>query len=255
MPKISAVIITFNEELFIDKCLASLDGIADEIVVVDSFSTDSTEAICKKYNVRFIKHAFEGYRDQKNFAMQLATYKNILSLDADEALSEELRESIKAIKDRWDFDGYQFNRRGNYCGRWINHSEWYPDRQLRLFYSDHGKWGELNLHEKFIMSNGATIGRLKGDLLHWPFASLQDHREKMKRYSIIGAEEFHKAGRKANIFTPYIHYAWGFFRSYIFNRGFLDGKNGFVICSLYAKSTFNKYKKLRILNKSVERAK
>jgi hypothetical protein len=203
--------------------------------------------------VRFIKHAFEGFRDQKNYAMQLASYKNILSLDADEALSEELRESIKAIKDKWDYDGYQFNRRSNYCGDWIHHSEWYPDRQLRLFYSDHGKWGELNLHEKFMMSNGATIGRLQGDLLHWPFTSLQDHREKMKKYSIIGAEEFHKSGRKANFFTPYIHYIWGFFRSYIINRGILDGRNGFIICSLYAKSTFEKYKRLRYLNKSVER--
>jgi glycosyltransferase involved in cell wall biosynthesis len=98
MPKISAVIITFNEELFIDKCLASLEGIADEIVVVDSFSTDATEQICKKYNVRFVKHEFEGFRDQKNYALKLATHKNILSLDADEALSDKLRESIKASK-------------------------------------------------------------------------------------------------------------------------------------------------------------
>lgn len=247
MPKISAVIITYNEELFIDRCLASLDGIADEIVVVDSYSTDGTEEICRKHNVRFIKHEFEGYRDQKNFALKLATYKHILSLDADEALSDKLRESIIAIKDKWEFDGYRFNRRGNYCGTWINHSEWYPDRQLRMFYADHGKWGELNLHEKFLMSNGATIGKLNGDLLHWPFASHQDHIDKMNKYSIIGAEEFYKAGRKANFLTPYIHYVWGFFRSYIINRGFLDGRNGYLICSTYAKSSFKKYKKLRIL--------
>jgi glycosyltransferase involved in cell wall biosynthesis len=250
MPKISAVIITYNEELFIDKCLASLEGIADEIVVVDSFSTDRTEEICKKYHVRFIKHEFEGYRDQKNFALRQATHKSILSLDADEALSDELRKSILEIKDKWDYDGYRFNRRSNYCGKWIGHSEWYPDRQLRLFFADHGSWGELNLHEKFMMSNGATIGRLKGDLLHWPFSSRQDHVDKMKKYSVIGAQEFHKAGRKASIFTPYIHFAWGFFRSYIINRGFLDGHDGFLICSLYAKSSFNKYKMLRKLNKN-----
>ena len=253
MPKISAVIITYNEELFIDKCLASLKGVADEIVVVDSFSTDTTEEICKKHNVRFIKHAFEGFRDQKNFALQLASYKNILSLDADEALSAQLRESILAVKDKWEYDGYVFNRRSNYCGTWINHSEWYPDRQLRMFYTDHGKWGVLNLHEKFMMSNGATIGKMKGDLLHWPFSSLQDHLNKMKKYSAIGAQEFYKAGKKANIFTPYIHYFWGFFRSYIIHHGILDGRNGFLICSLYAKSTFNKYKKLRELNKSSKR--
>ena len=248
MPKISAVIITYNEELFIGKCLSSLDGIADEIVVVDSFSTDSTEEVCKKYNVRFIKHVFEGFRDQKNYALKLATYKNILSLDADEALSDRLRESIIAIKDKWDYDGYLFNRRSNYCGKWISHSEWYPDKQLRLFYADHGKWGELNLHEKFLMSNGSTIGRLEGDLLHWPFATLQDHIDKMNNYALIGAEEFHKAGRKAGPLTPYIHYFWGFFRSYIFKLGFLDGRDGYLICSIYAKSSFNKYKMLRILN-------
>lgn len=250
MPKISAVIITYNEEKFIEKCLASLDGIADEIVVVDSFSTDGTEDLCRKYNTKFIKHPFQGYRDQKNYALQHASYKNILSLDADEALSERLRESILSVKDKWEYDAYLFNRRSNYCGKWIKYSEWYPDRQLRLFYLDHGKWGELNLHEKFIMSNGASVGKLKGDLLHWPFTTHEDHVEKMDRYSQIGAEEFYKAGIKANIFTPYIHCAWGFIRSYIIKGGFLDGSNGYTICSLYAKSALNKYKKLRQLKKT-----
>jgi glycosyltransferase involved in cell wall biosynthesis len=250
MPKISAVIITYNEERFIEKCLASLEGIADEIVVVDSFSTDGTEEICKKFNVKFIKHPFEGFRDQKNYALQQATYKNILSLDADEALSDTLRESILSIKDKWEYDAYRVNRRNNYCGTWIRFSEWYPDKQLRLFYTDHGKWGELNLHEKFMMSNGATIGKLKGDLLHWPFLTHEDHIDKMDRYSQIGADEFHKAGKKASFFTPYIHFLWGFFRSYIVRGGFLDGRNGYLICSLYAKSTFYKYKKLRKLNKN-----
>lgn len=248
MPKISAVIITYNEEQFIEKCLASLDGVADEIVVVDSFSTDGTEEICKKYNVKFIKHPFEGFRDQKNYALQQATHKNILSLDADEALSDRLRESILAIKDKWNFDAYRVNRRNNYCGTWIKHSEWYPDRQLRLFYTDHGSWGELNLHEKFMMSNGATIGKLEGDLLHWPFTSLEDHTDKMDRYAEIGAEEFHKVGKKAYFFTPYVHFIWGFIRSYIINGGILDGRNGYLICSLYAKSALKKYKILRQLN-------
>lgn len=250
MPKISAVIITYNEEEFIDKCLASIEGIADEIIVVDSFSTDGTEDVCKKYNARFVKHKFDGFRDQKNYALKLASYNNILSLDADEALSDRLKESILAIKDNWKYDGYLFNRRSNYCGKWIRFSEWYPDRQLRLFYSDHGRWGELNLHEKFIMSNGAKVGKLRGDLLHWPFISLQDHLDKMRKYSVIGAEEFHKAGKKANVFTPYIHLVWGFIRSYIIKGGMFDGHNGFLICSLYAKSTFSKYKRLRYLNKN-----
>jgi glycosyltransferase involved in cell wall biosynthesis len=245
MPKISAVIITFNEELFIEKCLASLEGIADEIIVVDSFSTDATEEVCKKFNVKFVKHAFEGFRDQKNYALSLATHRTILSLDADEALSDELRQSILEVKGNWKYEGYLFNRRNNYCGTWIRFSEWYPDRQLRLFHSDQGHWGELNLHEKFIVGHGAKVGRLKGDLLHWPFTSYQDHSDKMKKYAKIGAEEFYKAGKKANFFTPYIHLIWGFFRSYIVKGGFMDGHNGWLICSLYAKASFSKYKQLR----------
>jgi glycosyltransferase involved in cell wall biosynthesis len=249
MSNISAVIITYNEELFIGRCLVSLDGVADEIIVVDSYSSDSTENICKKFNVRFIQHPFEGYRDQKNFAVSKASYKRILSLDADEALSDELRESIIAVKNNWEYDGYVFNRRNNYCGKWIRFSEWYPDRQLRLFSSDKGRWGELNLHERFILNNGCRTKRLKGDLLHWPFVSHEDHVEKMEKYSEIGAREYHRTGRKSGILTPYIHMLWGFIRTYIIKGGFLDGANGFRICSIYSMSSFRKYKKLRNLNK------
>lgn len=250
MPKISAIIITYNEESCIGRCLDSIKDIADEIIVVDSYSTDRTEEICKKYNVRFISHEFEGYRDQKNFALKQATYPNILSLDADEALSDKLRESIIAIKDqdKWDYDGYKLNRRNYYCGTWIRFSEWYPDRQLRLFFSDHGEFGKLNLHEKFILSNGSRIGRLEGDLLHWAFMTKEEHTEKMAKYAVIGAKEFHKAGRKASIITPFIHSGWGFFRTYFLRGGFLDGANGLRICSTYAGTVFKKYKMLRSLN-------
>jgi glycosyltransferase involved in cell wall biosynthesis len=249
MSKISAVIITYNEESFIERCLSSLDGVADEIIVVDSYSSDSTEDICKKFNTKFISHHFEGYRDQKNFAITQASFNKILSLDADEALSNELKSSILAVKDKWEYDGYVFNRRNNYCGHWIRFSEWYPDKQLRLFYADKGTWGDLNLHEKFIMNKGCRVKRLKGDLLHWPFVSRQDHLEKMDKYAEIGAVEFYKAGKKSGPFTPYIHLIWGFIRSYILKGGILDGRNGYNICSVYAKSTFKKYKRLRELIK------
>lgn len=249
MPKISAVIITYNEETFIEKCLSSLEGIADEIIVVDSYSTDHTEEICKRFNVKFIKHHFEGFRDQKNYALQFASYKYILALDADEALSEELRESILKAKKNWNFDGYKMNRRNFYCGKWIRFSEWYPDKQLRLFYLDHGSWGELNVHEKFLMSDGAKTGKLKGDLLHWAFTSSQDHIDKMTKYSELGAKEYHRVGKKANILTPIIHSGWGFLRTYIIKGGILDGRDGLIICSLYAKSAYRKYRLLRKLNK------
>jgi glycosyltransferase involved in cell wall biosynthesis len=251
MQLISAVIITYNEERFIGNCLKSLKGIADEIIVVDSYSSDSTEEICRKAgNVRFIQHPFEGFRDQKNYAVSFANHRIILSLDADEALSEELRKSILEVKENWSLDAYRFNRQNHYCGKPIRHCDWYPDRQLRLFDKEKARWGELNLHERVVVDEGGTTGQLKGDLLHWSFSSVQQHKDKLKRYTMIGAEEYHKAGRKAGLMTPYIHLIWGFFRTYLLKGGFLDGRYGFIICSVYAQSAFNKYQLLRQLNKT-----
>ena len=247
MPKISAVIITMNEEVLIERCLRSLDGIADEIVVVDSYSIDSTEAICKKHNVRFVQHPFNGFKDQKNYAVSLASHKIILSLDADEALSEELRNSLLQTKNDLKFDGYLFNRLSNYCGQWIRHSAWYPDRQLRLFNSEKGNWGTMNVHESFKMDDGSLVGKLKGDLLHWPCISHNDLSEKIDKYSDIAAKDFYNAGKKAYFFTPLIHMIWRFFLTYIIHFGFLDGRNGYIVCSAGAYSTYLKYSKLRKL--------
>ena len=252
MPKISAVIITMNEELFIEQCLRSLDDIADEIIVVDSFSIDSTEEICKKYNVRFVQHAFNGFMDQKNYAVSLANHKYILSLDADEALSDELLNSLREVKKDLKYDGYLFNRLSNYCGQWIRHSAWYPDRQLRLFNSEKGSWGHINVHERFRMIPGSRIRKLKGDLLHWPCISKNDLSGKTETYSDIAAREFFNSDRKTYFFTAPIHGIWRFFLTYIIRLGFLDGRNGYTICSLGAYSSYLKYSKLRKLNKSVK---
>jgi len=250
MQKISAVIITFNEELFINKCLESIVGIADEVIVVDSFSTDGTEEICRKYNVRFVKNSFGGFRDQKNFALSLASNRYILSIDADEALSEDLRKSILKIKENIDADGYLFNRLSNFCGQWIKHSGWYPDRQLRLFDKEKGKWGGYNVHEKIEMFEGSVIKRIKGDLLHWPCSSTSDYTEKMEKYSDIAAFELHVAGRKSFLFKPVFHMAWRFFVTYIVRGGFLDGHNGYFICSSDSYYSYLKYRKLRKINRT-----
>jgi len=139
--KISAVIITFNEEKNIGRCLDSLQKVADEIVVVDSCSNDKTCEICEKYGVRFIQNRFKGHIEQKNFAMQQAEYDWVLSLDADEVLSLELTDSILKVKKDWVIDGYAFNRLTNYCGTWIRHCGWYPDTKLRLWDKRRGRWG------------------------------------------------------------------------------------------------------------------
>ena len=166
MVEISAVIITFNEERNIERCLESLIGVVDEIVIVDSYSTDRTEEICRKYNVHFIKHRFTGYSEQKNWAILQARSPYILSLDADEALSEELKSSILRVKNNWTHNGYYFNRLTNYCGKWIRHTSWYPSRKLRLWDSRLGSWGGLDVHEKYFLQKGASRQFLKGDLLY-----------------------------------------------------------------------------------------
>src|SRR5579872_2065273 len=134
MPKISAIIITYNEERNIGRCIESLEKIADEIVVVDSFSRDKTKAICTERRVRFIEHPFSSHIDQKNFALSQATYDHIFSLDADEYLSEELVDSVLEVKKTWPHDAYQMNRLSTYGGKWIRRGNWYPDRKIRLWH-------------------------------------------------------------------------------------------------------------------------
>ena len=249
MSQISAVVITYNEEQHIENCLASLKKVTDEIVVVDSFSTDGTEEICKRYGARFLKHKFEGYVEQKNFALTQATYPHILSLDADEALSDELVKSILAIKDKFDCDGYLFNRLNNYCGHWLKYSRLYPDRQLRLFDTRKGKWMGPNPHDKFILNKGSKICKVKGNLLHWNFETYEEHIEKMNKFSTISALEAFKAGKKSGPFTATFHSSWSFFRSYFLWGGAFDGYDGFISCSLSAWTSFLKYAKLRRLIK------
>ena len=247
MPAISAVIISFNEEKYIGKCLASLQGIADEIVVVDSFSTDRTEEICRSFNVKFSTHGFEGYVEQKNYALSLSSNRWILSLDADESLSGEMRESILSEKDSLNYDGYMFNRLNNYCGRWIRHSRWYPDRHLRLFDATKGKWTGPNPHDTFRLEPGCRTKRLKGDILHVIYDSVEEHVDKVNRFSTISAGEYYRAGKNAGPLTPHLHMAWSFFRSYILYAGFLDGHYGYTACMISAMGSFLKYSKLRKL--------
>ena len=248
MIKLSAVIITYNEEKKIERCISSLKSVADEIVVVDSFSTDKTEEICKQLGAKFYQHPFDGYIEQKNYALTCASNDYVLSLDADEALSVELKESILKVKNNWKYDGYYFNRFNNYCGQWIHHSNWYPDRKMRLFDRRKGKWGGTNPHDRYILEKGGTKKYLKGDILHWVLPTYDAHIDKANKFSTIAANEEFKKGRKASIFTILSHAMWRFFKSYFFKLGILDGYNGFVISSFSSYTVFLKYIKLRQLN-------
>lgn len=249
MIKLSAVIITFNEEEHLEKCLHSLQGVADEIVVVDSFSTDRTKAICKKYEARFIQQQFLGYKEQKNFAVTKASHPYILSLDGDEALSEELKNSILALKKNWKFDGYFANRRNNYCGQWIRYSNWYPEKKLRLFKKGKGEWKGINPHDCYKVYNPNNVGKLKGDILHWIYRDYKEHNQKVERFSTIAAASYFELGIKSTIAKIIFRPSWAFFKSYFLRLGFLDGLNGLIICVQAFNVTFLKYIKLYELQK------
>lgn len=251
MPKLSVIIITFNEQKNIGRCLESVKDVADEIVVVDSFSTDGTEEICKKYGVRFVKHAFEGHIEQKSYALTLSTYPNVLSLDADEALDDTLKKNISDVKANWKYDGYEMNRLTNYCGSWIKHCGWYPDRKLRLYDKTKGKWGGTNPHDKYEMNSGATLGFLKGDILHYSYYSIEDHYKQIEYFTNISSKELFRKGKRASIFRIYLSPTVKFLQCYFIKLGFLDGSAGFTICKLSAKAAYMKYSKLRALYKAI----
>ena len=250
MPQISVVIITFNEEKNIARCLDSVKDIADDIVVVDSFSTDRTEEICRLKGVRFVQHKFDGHIEQKNLAITQAKFPYVLSLDADESLSDELKKLILAVKSNWTKDGYYMNRLTNYCGKWIHHCGWYPDKKLRLWDSRKGKWGGVNPHDKYEMFEGdKTTGYLKGDILHYSFYSVEDHHKQVEYFTTISARALYQQKKKTELFNLILNPAAKFIKDYFFHLGLLDGYYGFIICRISAHATYLKYKKLMQLNK------
>jgi len=243
--RISATIITFNEEKKIEPCIRCLLTIADEIVVVDSCSTDRTREICSKYPVRFITRPFEGYVAQKNFAVEQATYDYILSLDADERLSEELQQSILAVKDNWNgVDGYACNRFNNYCGKWMYFSGWYPERKIRLFDRRKAQWSGTDPHD-FVDIPRKKTKSLKGNLLHYAYLTVDEHLRQVHRFAEIAARAKYKNGQRANFFLNVIlSPLFRFVKSYVFQLGFLDGYYGFIFCTTSASMTFFKYIRL-----------
>ena len=250
MLKLSAVIITYNEERYIDKCLKSLTNVADEIIVVDSYSTDDTKIICEKYNVSFIEQKFLGYVEQKNFALKQASYNHIVSLDGDESLSHELQQSILKVKSNWTNDGYYCNRYNNFCGQWIKYSDWYPNKKIRVFDKRKSCWKGINPHDQVFVNSSKKIGKLKGDILHLTYQSYSEFNQKVESFSSISAESYYKLGKRSNLFKIIWNPSWAFFKSYILRLGFLDGKNGLFICYQTGKRTFLKYAKLWKIQKT-----
>ena len=245
--KISAIIITKNEERNIGRCLQSLQSIADEIIVVDTFSTDATKEICEQYNVKFVQREWLGYAEQKNYANSLSAYDVILSIDADEALSPKLQKSLLDLKStNMQNFVYQVNRLTNYCGKWIYHCGWYPDKKIRIFNRNTAKWVGT-IHETLSYPSETAVIKLKGDLHHYSYYSIEEHVVQSDKYSTLAAEEYFKQNKKYSIITILFKTIWRFLRDYFFKGGFLDGFYGFTICKINAKTTFLKGVKLRKL--------
>ncbi len=248
--RLSVVIITLNEEKNIEDCLQSVKELADEILVVDSFSTDKTGEICARHGARFITNKWEGIVKQRNFAQSVATHPVLLNLDADERLSPELAASIRAEKEKgFPFKGYTMNRFNNYCGRWIRHGVYYPDRKLRLYHKDSGRVEGSNPHEWVALNEGLPVKKLKGDILHYSFRTFGEHIAQMNKFSSVSAETLFARGRKPSALKPFLSAFWAFFNTFIVRLGFLDGIYGYVIARNNAMYAFFKYAKLNELHK------
>ena len=250
MGKLSVVIISLNEELNIERCLLSVKEIADEIIVIDSYSKDRTKEICLEHGVRFEEHLFEGYIEQKNYAASLASNDFVFSIDADEAIDEKLKKSILKAKGNYDKDGYFMNRMNFYGGRWIKHGNWYPDRKLRIYNRTKGQWGGRHVHERIVMNEDASVGRLQGDVLHYSYISLEGHIAQFNNFTTISAHELFAEHRKISAFGVFGKGFATFFKGFFLKLGFLDGYYGIALCVINSFATFMKYMKLRELNKT-----
>ncbi len=249
MQKISAVVITFNEEKKIAACLASLQGVADEIVVMDSFSTDNTESICRQFGAKFYQQAWAGYGQQKNDAAAKASNDYILSLDADEALSAQLQQTLLGLK-KSGFSGvYRVNRLNNFYGYNLHHGNAYPDATCRLYNRRQVKWSLRKVHEVLDIPASVTVKQLKGDILHKSKDSLHDHVQGINTYSTLSAAVYFEEGRKNARLKMLVSPAFTFISAYFFKLGFLDGYPGFVMAKINAQEVFLKYSKLLLLQK------
>lgn len=250
--EISAVIITFNEEKRLEPALKSLAGLVSEIVVVDSFSTDNTVKLAKKYTNKVFQRKWTDYSDQKNYANTRASFPWILSLDADERISPELREELIEIKkEEPECDGFLIPRQVYYLGKWIRHSGWYPDRKLRLFRKESARWEGEYVHESLVIDG--KIQKLSGSIHHFTYRNISEHLDRINKFSELGAKKLYARGKRCGwhhlVFMPFFR----FVKSYFWRAGFLDGYPGFIVSVLNGYSIFLRYTKLREIWKKGER--
>ena len=241
MNKLSVVIITFNEAENIGKCIDSVRQVADEVIVVDSFSTDKTIEIAMTKGARVIQHIFEGHIQQKNFAKAQANHDWVLSVDADETLNDELTQSILKAKQSFDVDGYAMNRLNFFGGKPIKTCGWYPDKKLRLWDRTKGAWTGINPHDNFELIEGAVIKNLAGDILHNTYPTHKSFLAQREKFATISAQHL----KSKNVFVLLLKLIFSapfkFIRTYFLLRGFTEGAVGFTICFHLSREVFLKY--------------
>lgn len=255
MLPLSVVIITYNEELHIGRCIHSVRAVADEVIVLDSYSTDQTANIARNMGAMVYQEKFRGYIGQKNQALKLATHNYVLSLDADEELDENLAAAILEEKKTFHARAYMMKRCTNFCGRFIRRGNWYPDFKLRLFDKRIATWGGINPHDRIELHKGVEAKKLKGDILHYSFDSMDDLIRQNNRLSSIAASSMYVKGKRTSWFKILINPAWAFANGYLFRRGFLDGADGFFIATHNAHYVFQKHSKLFHLQRTNNRGK
>lgn len=244
---LSVIVITHNESARLRACLESV-AFAGELVVVDSGSTDDTVALARSLGARVSQTAdWPGFGPQKNRALELATGTWVLSIDADERVTPQLREQIEAAVAAGEFDAYSVGRRSSYCGQYMNHSGWYPDRVVRLVRRGKARFSDALVHETLQVRG--PVGRLEGDLLHESYADLETVLDKVNRYSTAGAESLRREGVQGSLGKALGHGLWAFLRTYLFRRGFLDGRLGFALAISNAEATYYRYLKLWLLQR------
>lgn len=248
--KISAVIITYNEAANIARCLDAAQQVADEIIIVDSFSKDKTKSICETYNVRFFERKFEGYGEQKNWGNAQATGDFILSLDADEVLSKKLIQDILKQKEKPTHQAFRFNRLTNFSGTWVRFAGWYPDKKVRLWHKDAAVWIGKAVHEILEVKTGVKVGQLKGDLLHYSFHSIFDYLNRQNKYAQLSVIEQLKHGKTPKFLPSLFKGGYKFFWLYFLKLGFVHGYHGFVICLNGAGKYLINYAKYRQIEHS-----
>jgi glycosyltransferase involved in cell wall biosynthesis len=241
MTPLSVVIITLNEERNIKRCIDSVKEIADEIIVVDSFSTDRTKEISVAGGAKVIEKRWEGYGNAKNAGAIMAAHDFILNLDADEALSTELQTQISEAKKTGLNGVYMFNRLTNYCGKWIRHCGWYPDRKTRIYSRQDAEWSKEAVHEKLIFKNNVAVTYLKGDLEHYSFYTIDEHKAKAKKYAQLGATKVKHNHKLLLLMKMLFNPPVRFLRMFFIQLGFLDGYYGWKICSITCREVFMKY--------------